>query len=494
MNAALIVSLLAMPPSAALAAAPAGVHEQRLDVNRVGTFVSNSGPIALDVRTFDGGLEYPRGSGVLRLFDVGLWLGAKAPELRMAVSEFRSDFEPGPWVTPARADSVIGDVFEVTRDDPSGWSDWVTRAAATGAPVVPSGTAPAFLGDQMIWTVMTDADANGGPFFGQPRPTAPLGAEVALLAWAFDRPGSGLDDAVFLRWRIVNRSATAWDSAYVGIWSDHLPGPPLVYPGSDTLRDLYVTTREVTAESTPDQASAAGVLLLRGPRVAADTLGMTSYVWWVNGADPRPGPEQWNVLRGLDIRGNVIQTPDGDPTTFMSSGDPLTGTGWIQPDPRHAHMVMGSGPFTLAPGDTQVVEAALVFGRDPSGDPIESLIDLRAHADSVRASWRSGFASVPAPVPRPIPVVLDVAPNPAFGGMRLSVPGGRADGPVTIDVHDLQGRAVRTLTASSNGHGVWQADWDGLDDSGHRCPNGIYLAVGRVAGLAFRGRIALIRR
>jgi flagellar hook assembly protein FlgD len=43
-----------------------------------------------------------------------------------------------------------------------------------------------------------------------------------------------------------------------------------------------------------------------------------------------------------------------------------------------------------------------------------------------------------------------------------------------LQIHDLAGRAVRTLCASSMKRGAYSVTWDGSDDGGHELARGVY--------------------
>ncbi len=67
-----------------------------------------------------------------------------------------------------------------------------------------------------------------------------------------------------------------------------------------------------------------------------------------------------------------------------------------------------------------------------------------------------------------------VAPNPTRSQavIRYSLAG---DGPVLLAVHDLIGRVVRQLLASSVRRGSHSVAWDGSDGCGRLLPAGVYL-------------------
>ena len=49
-----------------------------------------------------------------------------------------------------------------------------------------------------------------------------------------------------------------------------------------------------------------------------------------------------------------------------------------------------------------------------------------------------------------------------------------ADGPVSLAVHDIAGRVVRQLCASSVKRGAYRVTWNGRDARGRGLPNGVY--------------------
>jgi len=64
-------------------------------------------------------------------------------------------------------------------------------------------------------------------------------------------------------------------------------------------------------------------------------------------------------------------------------------------------------------------------------------------------------------------------PNPARShvAIRYSL---AADGPVSLSVHDITGRVVRPLLASSVRHGAYSVTWDGKDGHSRTLANGVY--------------------
>ncbi len=64
-------------------------------------------------------------------------------------------------------------------------------------------------------------------------------------------------------------------------------------------------------------------------------------------------------------------------------------------------------------------------------------------------------------------------PNPSrsYAAIRYSL---AAEGRVSLRVHDLTGRVVRTLCASSMKRGAYSINWNGTDDRGRELARGVY--------------------
>lgn len=65
-------------------------------------------------------------------------------------------------------------------------------------------------------------------------------------------------------------------------------------------------------------------------------------------------------MQGLGTDGTPYRDPEGKITTFMHTGDPVTGTGWLDSYPGERWQRLASGPFEFARGDTQTIAAAKI--------------------------------------------------------------------------------------------------------------------------------------
>ncbi len=478
---------------------PPGVLQRAVAVNRLALEITNCGSFASDhlmdgAGSSYGGLVYPRGSGKLLAYAGGLWVsGRAAGALRTAITEYATEFVPGPG-TPGGPglDTLRYRVYSASRADTAGRGEWMARAVPLGAPVDSAGRQPGILGDQTLWTVDTDAGVTSQLYGRGPR--TPIGLEVQLTAYAFDR-APVLQDVVFLHYRIIHRGSVALDSAYVGLWYDADMRTAQTPAASDSSLDLgyvYRTTDDVEYGAA---GPATGLMLLRGPRPGggAPPLRATAIVGYENGVDPA-GPAQYDAaLRGLYPWGDaMLDSTTSLPTLFYASGDPVTGSGWLMPAVYNPKLVVDAGPFRLAPGDTQVVDAAIVVGQ--GADRPGSVVALRENAREARDAFATNFASVPPPAPPAVAVAaLRAYPVPSGGSVQFDVDVPAAGAQVRLEIFDLRGRRVRLLEDAWQAGGTSHRSWNGITDAGRLAPTGAFFARARVAGRDARTRVVLLR-
>ena len=83
------------------------------------------------------------------------------------------------------------------------------------------------------------------------------------------------------------------------------------------------------------------------------------------------------------------------------------------------------------------------------------------------------------------------APNPFRTGTVISF-SQPEEGPATVRIYDLSGRAVATLHAASEGRGLRSVQWNGRDGRGNAVPCGVYLFRVESAGQSRTGRLVRI--
>jgi hypothetical protein len=365
-----------------------------VDVNMIDMIVTNRGSFGRDSRTFNGGLEFPRGSGRTAMFAGGLWLGAlNGPDTLVTASEYVDDYGPGAMVggTFDLHSRLEYRAYELLRRYPatssrdSALAAYQAGAVPYGAPevnVLPDGSLD-ILGDQMLWTVYNDADP--ARRISRAGGTAPLGIEVQQTTFAYHRPGA-LDNTVFLSYRMIHKGAAAFTTASLSLWSDVDLGATFNdLVGCDTTRDLgFCYDADNNDPVYAGQPVALGIDLLRGPRGSgSNRLRMNAFSKYIGGDDPMGASEFYRLMVGMRRDGSPFVNPiTGLPSSIFAPGDPVTATGWRDTIPSDRRLMVNAGPFTMAPGDTQNVLAAIVIGQ--SADHLQAITALRDADDYVQ--------------------------------------------------------------------------------------------------------------
>ena len=467
-------------------------------INNLFSYFTNNGMGALNPYTNDDGLEIKQGLIPVRwqgqgatMFSEGLvWGGYQRGAVKVGGATYNGGLQAGPILTPgtqatrpiaadrtqaryrvyrvrpdisvtvpadvAAALLSVQDLPLIVRYEQSmtarrlyddycrDWNEW---PGAEGAPYTdvnhngvyePAIDIPGVPGaGQTLWYVANDMDSVRSKAAAG---SLPIGIEMQRTVWAYHRPGA-LDNTIFQRTRIINKSGVPIDSMFLTQFADPDIGGSLGYTddyiGCDTLRQMGFAYNATDNDGYYGAyAPAAGMVLLAGPMVpasAADSafvnfsyrkgaknLPMTSFVSafknigdpYLN--DPRGTIQYFNIMKGLEIAGKQLVNPEtGKVTTFLFPGDPVARTGWIEGDPYNIsgliynpadrRMRITSGPFTMAPSDTQEIVFAEMVGI--GADRIGSVAALQSNADAVRKIFRTGFRYTTLPVPPAVRVV-----------------------------------------------------------------------------------------
>ena len=311
--------------------------------------------------------------------------------------------------------------------------------------------------DQVAWFVINDLDVGAAQsLYG----SKPVGLEVQVLLWGYARTDA-LGDVIFKKFTVIYKGTSAtpdtariedmyfaqWSDPDLGDYGDDFAGadidlslgyvynsinddshyvpfglaPPAV--GYDFLQGPAVPVFQKDENGDPlldedgnlvlDESSEA--IFNFGRRPGYRNLPMTSFVYFAAGSaisDPSLGEyigtEQWyNLLRGFqpqpDIGNPVPYTNPltGDDTFFTLDGDPTTAQGWNDGIPLPAgdrRIVLNTGPFEMALGDTQEVVVALLGGI--STDRLRSVSKLKFNDQFVQDAYNS-FFEVPRPPAQP---------------------------------------------------------------------------------------------
>ncbi|MCK4530399.1 MAG: hypothetical protein KAU44_04415, partial [Candidatus Marinimicrobia bacterium] len=282
--------------------------------------------------------------------------------------------------------------------------------------------------DQVIWFVVNDYDRR---YTTSMLGSEPIGFELQVTIWAYNDENSRFGQSIFKSYKLINKSNSKVEDMYISQWSDpDIGSAGDDYAGCDTLLNLGYAYNGSSSDSRYDiwglPPAAAGYVLLQGPMIESpgDTayvdfkpmigyknLEMTSfshfrpYPMGGIGADYIYTIWYYNMMRGFigtddlndSIHYHIGNDSDNPTTVYPLSGDPVAGIGdidgennWFLPGDRR--IMINSGPFDFAPGDTQEVIIALVGGL--GDDHLSSITELKANVDLARLLYEGKFKNV----------------------------------------------------------------------------------------------------
>lgn len=449
-----LLAATAMSASAQQTPCPPGTAVAALGLNNAEAILANNGLLG----PIDDGYEVPRNSGIRALGVGELWIaGRVGGALRGS-----ADFRPGPASRDPEA--RCSDVDRIYRVEPRDLSaldrgevpskDVLEWPWELGAPVVDGdgvagnynlagGDRPEMLGSGSLFWILTDLHADRRRV-----QTEPLSVEVHVTAFSARSDNPDVDNSIFYRVRVLNRSAVSFDSLYAGfgfwgglgnwdddyVGSDSLLGLGFVYNADNDDED-YVFRGDVRRRGYGFAPPASGLMVLRGPEGPdgldndhdgqidedGEHLGATSMVrsyltCGIAGCGPL-APKWYNILRGLHDRGDPytrgyfgrelvtgLSTTrflfDGHPPGFWSQMTPWPGEPPHRPD-SHG-LKIGVGPVHLEPDDSAEYLLAAIWAR--GADHLDSVDELKAVAGrlhALEAEKLTGGTSAWAPTSKP---------------------------------------------------------------------------------------------
>ncbi|MBX2820281.1 MAG: T9SS type A sorting domain-containing protein [Rhodothermaceae bacterium] len=503
--------------------------EALLEAGNVRARIFNNGPLFWRGR--QNLYEVPKGSGVNAMFAGHMMLGGLIDgELHMAGSTYGPyEFWPGPLDeagNPPADCSQYDRIWEINSNDFIHFEEDSTFSInmlnwpwQLGAPVIDGdgnpdnynlkgGDRPELLGDQTLWWIMND---RGNAHVWSE--VDPIGIEVRASAYAFNIP-SEIGDITFYRYNILNKNSKPLTDAFLSMWADpDLGNFADDYFGSDSLLHLqYVYNADNQDENGYEELPPAiGYTFLQTPVADIDLIdndhdglidepnepaGMYSAIEFsdFNGPveDPRRGAGIYNNMRGLWADG-VPYTVGGygrdfsnSITRFAYSGDPVTQSYWTlfrpmpnanRPTPSYdIVIIMSSGPFTLAPGESTEFLIALVWAQGINHlDSVRKIKNIVANLQTAPAryltsGYQPGKLEPPPPEPSFVLGFDQNFPNPFINRttLRYSLPKTMQ---VRLTVYDLLGREISVLTEGSQEAGIYTTEFNGTN-----LPAGIYFA------------------
>lgn len=444
------------------------------NINNISTWIKNDGEADYNPQTGASGFEYPKGENKQAIFQSGvIWAGYKLNDsgdstLHCGGSTFQQGCLPGkifddgsvedPASESARAFRVRRDIhpgsninFVDLSDDVDrlggteetyfekyikDWNEWPADRGAPFEDINNNGTyepaidTPGIDGaDQTIWFVMNDFDSDKSrSLYG----SDPMNVEVQVTAWGFKRVTGALDNTMFKKYLLINKSGKKFVDMYFGIWSDPDMGNAVDdFVGCDTALSLGYCYNGITSDRQYGlNVPSVGFALLTGPAVDSspnDTayfnnrfvqgkknLEMNAFGFLVGHdvyTDPPlgnyKGTKEWyNYVRGLiGITGDPYLNPlTGEETKFLLTGDPITKSGWVDGylyPPGNRRMYSSTGPFNMEPADTQqVIFAEIAAGYFNNMNRLSSLSLLKLYTKSLQMYESNGYKAydeIPSP-------------------------------------------------------------------------------------------------
>ena len=422
-----------------------------IDINQCFMWVGNNGMGSHSPITDGQGFFWPGGREATlgAIFADGLIWGAKiGREIRVNGATYRYGLQAGKILSDGTADDPSNSRYRIFKIR-KGWEslppgperdalekDYNEWPMEDGAPYVdidgngqftPGVDKPQFVGDMVLWCVSNDMDASRSTFtYG----TLPMGLEQQMTVFAFNRTGD-LGDMVFKKYVIINKGSLTLKDMYFGYWTDTDMGDANDdYTGCDTVLSLGYTYNGDNNDagyygSTPP---AVGYDFFQGPIIPATlndsakflsswrkgfrNLPMTAFTFYINGsatyADPDLGVaagsvQFYNYLTGFLWNGDPFIDPNtGNIVKFVLPGDPVAKTGWYEgtgwaggPIPGDRRHLMCSGPFNMAPGDTQEVVVGILVGR--STNNLTSITELKRKDGAAQIAYDLDFKLTPSP-------------------------------------------------------------------------------------------------
>jgi hypothetical protein len=427
-----------------------------VDVNNWRMPIYNDGRWAIDItqNNFPGGYwPYPLVN--YYLFGGGLWVGAVVQGETLVTVGYNPN-SGGTEMSPTLC-RYWRDGYNDPRDRiyryPGDWPPPQSRFPM--APVLPRS-------DLNLWCCFGDSDpafhdSTGGP----------LGIDVASSVYAF--ADSAERDFILLRYDVFNNNDYSINQCYVALCldadigdaTDDMTGLILnrsFHHGTDTfrVRNTGFTGDNDNHENVSDRwqggtPGAAAIRLLSAP----NGLDLSAFKKFTLDVDPVRNPDQYLTMAGYDYRTGIYSPFDS-----------------VDEMPNDKRFLLSCGPVDLPAHTSATFYYAVVAA------PFGPQYEMWPHSDTGELAWRCHLAELAyerllgvaeAPLHSAVVPALTIHPNPCHGSFEVNC-SVREPGSISLKLHDVNGRLVRTLKEGNAGAGNYTT---GMDAS--RLPQGVYL-------------------
>lgn len=382
---------------------------KRMQINNVDCPITNYGAFGQS-EAHSAGCYWPKGSGQPYIFGAGIWIGAVVNGDTLVSAGYNTvgsgqDFCPGP---PEHGQDHYINRQSHPEDrlyfstDPTDLEEWPLKDSLGDAISAVFGTTDEWA-HQEIWCEYHDSVAE---YHSWAPGTYPIGLAIRQIAFAWNAPIN--ENIIFFLYEFENISGDTIRDMYVGHAADDDVGwADNDYVGCDIERSLGYCYTLVYEDGWDQEISThpyyVGKRFLQGPKAddtvyvavgptdpgypdaSMDTvypgerIPLTSFTRCTRGYDADEEWERYSMLAGYNIETEAY--------------DPWQGViDFVQDDKR---MVMGCGPFELAPGEIDTCLIAVMF----SSENVGGLDYLKEQGDIALIMYENNWAFPSPPLP-----------------------------------------------------------------------------------------------
>lgn len=285
---------------------------------------------------------------------------------------------------------------------------------------------------------------------------ASLNMEVHALVFTFNcTANSVLNDAIFVRYKIINRASEELMGARFGVFADFDIGAPNDdYVGCDPERQLIFGYNADPVDNLYANPPAMAIDMLRGPlNEQLEEVPLSNMMPFTNGSGPQGMPnipiQYYYLMNGYWLDGapapnNGFLYP-GDPNDPAADSEVTAGN-----TPGERRVIASSAPFELLPGAVNELILGYYFTQMPGADAFQNVAAMYDRADQVQDWFDHCFndpenncalvVNVKESLSKPQKLVL--SPNPAMHNVVLQLEA--VEESLQVAVFDVSGRQVMT--------------------------------------------------